>query len=225
MENASNALRIAGGVLIGILVLSLLVAGYYNIRSYMAVEQTEENQQQVANFNKQFDIYVKDVYGSDVLSLVNKALDYNIRETENKGYQRFDVQVTFKVDVLTDKIDNVKYGFKKSTTYSTKKNEVDDKKIINVINTLIEKKNFYGNKEYCNYPISQLALMRTDKLEETIKNENNTQKDKIRSYIVYYNDLYSTEKKIKSTIFRFVEAKYDSNTGRMTLIKYKYTGN
>lgn len=80
MENASKALIIAGGILIGILTISLF---YYMFnRVGQAVDSTSKNseQEELLEFNKGFEIYNKKImYGSDVISVINKAIDNNKR--------------------------------------------------------------------------------------------------------------------------------------------------
>lgn len=209
MENASNALRIAGGILIGVLLISLFVAFYYNIRSFMVRKENDRIVVQYEDFNKQFDVYAKDVYGSDVLSLTNKIQDYNMTEVGDKGYSRMDVAVTFYVDI-SSKVNGVDYGFKKGR-YTTIQIE-------NKMNTLQNTINFIGNKEYSGYKVSKLAYMRTIEQEQIIEKTKITEaKNNINNYII----LNSLEKTIKSTVFRFVKAEYDSNTGRFKLIEYK----
>ena len=214
MENASNALRIAGGVLIGVLVLTLLVAGYYNLRSYIVVEETEKNQGQVLEFNKQYYAYIKDVYGSEILSLANKTYDYNLREAQDKGYSRLDVYVTFTKNHYKT-YSGVAYGFKK------KKYTTDE--IVENMSLLTSKIEEFGNKKYNNYEISKLALMRTNEQEGILEKGTLTeaQKEAARKYINYYITLKSIETEIKSKVFQYIKVEYDNTTGRIKSLEYK----
>ena len=89
MENASKALIIAGGVLLAIMILALLV--------YMGTAMTDmaESQdrklaaQQLEEFNKSYLAYNKTrMYGTDVITVVNKAINHNknIGSTEIDPY-------------------------------------------------------------------------------------------------------------------------------------------
>jgi len=212
MENASYALRIAGGILIGVLVLSLLVAFYNNMRGYEKAKETEEYTQQVAEFNKQFAVYVKNLYGSDVLSLANKIIDYNRKETD-KGYANLSVKMTVKSN-LTVNIDGTQYGFKAGT--------YDTNQIYAIFDALKTKRENIGNiRKYGNEYISKIALKRNIEFDSFIKVNNLDDKvteiNKIREE---YNNIYSLEKKIKSTLFLYVKSSYDETTGRMTQIEY-----
>ena len=80
MENASKALLIAGGMLLTMLVLSLLVYAWGIFSEYQAAQDQIKETEVTAKFNEQFINYQReDLLGYDVLSLVNKVLDYNQR--------------------------------------------------------------------------------------------------------------------------------------------------
>lgn len=77
MENATKALVMAGGILIALMLLVLVV---YSVRQWGDAQEAqfqEENAQVVADFNKSYLSYEKTLYGSELLGLVNKMLDYN----------------------------------------------------------------------------------------------------------------------------------------------------
>lgn len=215
MENASKALNIAAGVLIGVLILSLLVFSYNQLR---ALRQAEENstskEQEVDKFNKQFDGYIKDVYGSDMLSVANKAQDYNNTQYEYKGYSRVEVIVTFTSNI-GEKINGTYYGFK------AKKYTTDD--IISNMVSLQSKTKEYGNKIYANYEVSELAYMTTAEKNQIFEKAK-LSKDKIESAnedIKWYSILKSDETKIKSKVFKYITSSYDNTTGRIKLLEYK----
>lgn len=113
MENASKALIIAGSVLISILVISLLVMFYNNIKDFMGTEHNVDISEQALEFNKQYDVYYRDnLYGSDILSVANKVNDYNIRQAEEQGYKEIEMTITFDSDI---KIRNQKDASKLET--------------------------------------------------------------------------------------------------------------
>ena len=79
MENASKALLIAAGILIGLILITMIIFGYNQISSYYTNREEVKQSEQLAEFNKQYIGYDReDVRGSDLLSLVNKIIDYNI---------------------------------------------------------------------------------------------------------------------------------------------------
>lgn len=87
MDNASYALYIAVGVLIAIAVLSLVLFGY---RRLAVLEQSQDEVIVVKNradFNKEYEAYEKTLmYGSDVLSCLNKAQNNNQKYVYNNYY-------------------------------------------------------------------------------------------------------------------------------------------
>lgn len=63
MENASKALLMAGGILIGILVLSLFVYEMQYVSSTSRIYEEEMARTQVLQFNRRFEIYTHDGKG------------------------------------------------------------------------------------------------------------------------------------------------------------------
>lgn len=99
MENATKALIIAGGMLIAMLIVGLLTWGYTQIRALQQANVTEEERQQVVDFNERFEAYNKKVVrGYQMISLSNLVYDTNSRYTEEVGY----TPVTIIVDGLSD---------------------------------------------------------------------------------------------------------------------------
>ena len=58
MENASKALMISAGVLVGILILSLGVSLYYSLGTYINANQERMNANELSQFNTQFIKYI-----------------------------------------------------------------------------------------------------------------------------------------------------------------------
>ena len=84
MENASKALIMAGGMLLAILIVSLLVYAWSLFSKYQSSQDDLVNIEDTAKFNEQFTNYQRDnVKGYDILSLANKVTDYNYRKSES----------------------------------------------------------------------------------------------------------------------------------------------
>ena len=129
-ENASKALKIAGEVLIGVLILSLIVVFYNNLSNYEKVKQEQEELKQSVSSNSDYEVFLKDIYGSQLFSLVNKINDNNKRKTEDKNFTKVTLQVEFKKDYKVRIGVTDYYIFKEKTTYSetqmkTKINEIE----------------------------------------------------------------------------------------------------
>lgn len=84
MENAAKALLIAGGVAIALIIISLLVYSADKITTMGEVEQREAEVKQLAEFNAEYEAYNKKLmYGAEVVSVINKAEDNNIKYADN----------------------------------------------------------------------------------------------------------------------------------------------
>ena len=78
MENASKALIIAGGVLLAIIILSVVI--YMSTSLTRIADQQDKNTlaKQITAFNKEYEAYNKKrMYGTDIITIVNKAIEHN----------------------------------------------------------------------------------------------------------------------------------------------------
>lgn len=108
MENATKALLMAAGILITIVVLSLAIFAYGRVSDYYQTKQRNLSQEQIAAFNNEFTVYNRDdVSGFEMVSLINKAIDFNQNEvfgasnTENdtaqtQGYTEMQIDVVIR---------------------------------------------------------------------------------------------------------------------------------
>lgn len=88
MDNASKALLMVGGVLIALLTLSLLVVMFGNINIMADAQEKKRETQELQKWNAEWESYNKRImYGSDVLTIVNKAADINNQYMEQPEYQ------------------------------------------------------------------------------------------------------------------------------------------
>ncbi len=85
MENASKALVIAGGILIALMILSILVYVFISISDFEGAQDRNTLTKQLDEFNKSYEAYNKSrMYGVDVISVVNKATENNEKYPEDK---------------------------------------------------------------------------------------------------------------------------------------------
>lgn len=117
MENASKALLMAGGVLIALLVIGALVLMFNQLSYYQKSENTSEKTQQLTEFNKEYLKYTyDDIKGYELISVVNKVIDYNIKENVGNS-----VDYTKKITVdINMKNFKSKYGVRNVTSLFTK---------------------------------------------------------------------------------------------------------
>ena len=96
MENASKALVMAGGILIALLVVGALMLMINQVSYYQKSETTSEKAQQQADFNKEYVQFTyDDVKGYELISLVNKVIDYNKKDAVGNS-----VDYTKKITVI-----------------------------------------------------------------------------------------------------------------------------
>ena len=209
MENASKALIIAGSVLVAIIVLSMLVAFFNNLRSLVGTEQSVEATEQAAEFNKQYDAYARAVYGSELLSIANKLNDYNKREADGEGYKKIELEVQINKDIDQE-------YFKKGTFNSNE--------LINKFKEVEEKINTIGNEAITSSTntkvsrkVSKLATMRTADIEAL-----GIEKTKYQTKVNEYNTYKTLLSQVKATPFKYVNFEYDKNNGRITKMIYSY---
>lgn len=108
MENASRALVIAGGVLLAIIIISVVVFAYRGITNLQKEKDVNLSSEQVSKINEQIEKYTKKsvIYGSEVLSICNAIEDYRRKYPTTEGYQPITVDITIK-----NGYDNVKKFF------------------------------------------------------------------------------------------------------------------
>lgn len=119
MENASKALLIAAGILIGIIIITIIVYGYNQISSYYNTKEQAIETEQLVAFNKQFIGYNRDnVRGSDLLSLVNKIIDYNVEKMNYVNDEKIEILII--IPKMPDE-SNKDFYYKYDTNYASKK--------------------------------------------------------------------------------------------------------
>ena len=99
MENATKALGIAGGILLALLVVGLIVFGWNRITGYQTEQEKVAKLAQTADFNKEFESYNKSVIrGYQLVSLANLANDTNTRYSSIDGFTPISAYVMLCID-------------------------------------------------------------------------------------------------------------------------------
>lgn len=93
MENASKALMFAGTILITLMVISAVVFMYRDLTSVKRQESENQKVEEIAEFNKSFESYEKDLKGAQIFSLANKITDYNNKYAGKDGYKQITLTV------------------------------------------------------------------------------------------------------------------------------------
>lgn len=108
MENASRALVIAGGVLLSLIIIGVVMFAYRGITSLQKEKDISLSNEQVSKINEQIEKYTKKsvIYGSEVLSICNAIEDYSRKYPESEG-------ISAKIKIKADgKDNNIKECFK-----------------------------------------------------------------------------------------------------------------
>ena len=221
MENASKALIMAGGVLISLMVIGLLVLFYNNLSGMQKIKTDSETEQQAAEFNKQYDVYARDVYGSEILSIANKIADYNKREADNKGYTPIDLEVTFTKG-LSERyfVENKVYSAKDLYDITANKSAKNPICLEEYVKQLGNKTVYSRINSSISRQIKKIATMRTNDLQ-ALGIEEADYKDNLSEYNQYKNLLTQ----MKETVFKYVKFDYDENNGRIKKMIYKSVAN
>lgn len=108
MENASKALIIAGGILLALLTLAILMFTWRTMGDTVKADDTQKNIEQITKFNAQYTSYQKRaLYGADVASVINKVNDNNKEYADNPDYKII-WEFELKEEVITEiKVDGI----------------------------------------------------------------------------------------------------------------------
>ena len=101
MENATKALTMAAGVLIAIMVIALIYLLIDNISETSEQDEQALKAQQTAEFNRAYESYDKPwMRGTEVISVINKAVDNNLRYSGDEQYQiRIEIELAAEIEV------------------------------------------------------------------------------------------------------------------------------
>lgn len=159
MENATKALLIAAGILFAVMIMSLLLVGYNQISSYYSAQHEEQQIKQLADYNKIFQNYNrKKIRGNEMISLMNRVIDYNERQAydESKQYTR----MQFTIEIGENYLDAFKYQkdikdsiFKGITrgvgniTNILGNNRIEDNNLVRITGVVDDLKKIDGNSE------------------------------------------------------------------------------
>lgn len=205
MENASKALMFAGTILITLMVISAVVFMYRDLTSVKRQESENQKVEEIAEFNKSFESYEKDLKGAQIFSLANKITDYNNKYAGNDGYGA----ITLTVNVGS-KENNDEY-------YTKLQSEIDvmikDKYISsNYLEALHEAKENENNRD----------KKTKEKAEETIEDLKKKLGNKYNNAYGNVNndwEKYNEYKAIKNKTFQSNGVTYYSN-GRIRSMTY-----
>ena len=203
MENASKALAMAGGLLLAIIIIAVLMYVVQNTASLKKAEEDKEIAEQITKFNMEYESYEKTLLrGTELVTLINKAIANNKKyEDSDKVY---DIDIHFKLKTpIKETIVTVEEGKKKNTEEKVTFGEAKTYKLID---------NNRSNR--INAHISQ--FMNIGALNSTDAYEIINYKD-----IDNYQMVYSGFTDFKRKIFKCTKIEYSNVTGRVNLLEFE----
>lgn len=244
MENASKALLMAASVLIALVIIGAFMLMMSNLTDYQDKSYQSTADAQTTEFNNQYITYAKDdVRGSDMISLMNKVVDYNNRKTA-EGYTEMQINITISSDIRKNLTYDGKNRLVTANTYT--EDTIDDivgqpTSITNSISggKIRDIENKYQQK-YANQLSSEISNIETilkDKTLDTTSKKNQAfdqEKWLPKNAETYggvnqiYQDalVYYEYVQFKRTNFKCITngTKYDTNTGRIIKMEFECTG-
>lgn len=210
MENASKALVMAGSILLSLLVIGSLVFLYRDLSSIEVAKEESKKNMQITEYNKPYLAYEKELYGSELLSLINKVLDYDNKiDKEQSGYTKMSISLKVSrnygsfITINTYKIDNGNNIFK------------------NKLDSIESIKTTYKGDKFLERLSAALGSNNETEFQKVLKDEvkitiNSANLEKAKKDVALYSD-YIDFKRMK---FTHLETTYDIN-GRIQQMSYE----
>lgn len=126
MENSVDALQIAGGLLIAVLLITLIVFVFRSVSNMENTKRDLEVSQESAEFNKKFLAFDKSsMYGTDVISVLGMAISNNKIQNQQlmanpDGKYNKNVQYSMNIEI---KVKNTVQSKVTKTAYIVQKDE------------------------------------------------------------------------------------------------------
>ena len=208
MENASKALMFAGTILITLMVISAVVFMYRDLTSVKRQESENQKVEEIAEFNKSFESYEKDLKGAQIFSLANKITDYNTKYVQNmdEGYEA----ITLNVKVGSE-TKNAQYYTNLQTSVDTIMKTYQSSNYLEALHDAYEKQSDAGATQQ----EKEKASTTIDEIKKKIGNVANNETD-INKKFKTYNEY----KAIKNKTFKSEGVTYYSN-GRIQSMTYR----
>ncbi len=205
MENASKALIMAGSVLIAIIIIALLYSFITTLSANAEAEDLQTLAEQTEAFNKEYEAFEKKLLrGTDLITVINKAIANNKKYEDQDNVYDVDVKFTLKTAVS-----KVTVSYVNGKQQKTK-----------------EEKEFEPGTEYSLIDNTQKDRI-NKKLYEFMSFGTQTTTD---SYMLIdydgendtdYQKIYDNFTVFKRKLFRCTKIEYSTETGRVNLLVFE----
>lgn len=184
MENSAKAIIIAGGMFILIMVITLLVIFGRSLSSYMQDQHDKEMVKQITEFNNKFANYQgTELRGNELISVLNRVIDYNALEAGEYGYDPVLVEIDLvdrnaldSVIKFNSKDENFLFKKNVSKIKNSKDSDNELKTISQKGTTILSK---YSDKE--KYPDNYIPRLTDTKLQKLSAEISNIAQEKDNS--------------------------------------------
>lgn len=246
MENASKALIMAGGMLLAILIVSLLIYAWSLFSKYQSSNDSLSEIEDTAKFNEQFANYDrKGIQGYEILSLVNKVTDYNYRKSSasgaksNEKYTPVTIYINFVNNNNRKKLTQ-DGGNNKLFTASTYIINATRSPFDTIVNSMTTIENEWGNSDSATKVAKGIGTIFLNNSASDDAKINAVKKFSNLSYKNYpltlggYNSMITNEKEkaykyyeymqFKRSLFNSVtnQIEYDNSSGRITKMVFNF---
>lgn len=243
MENASKALIMAASVLIAIVIISAFILMMSNLTSYQEASYKSNLSAQIAEFNSQYTTYDRsNIRGSDMISLMNKVVDYNTRYTNEEGFTKMLITIDmngYNENLSFDNVNRIvtknKYTQDQIAEIVGQPSSVTDGITTGEIRRIEQK---YEQK-YCNQLASEIStiddIVNNNRLSQSEKNKTFNDEKILPKDVTTYTGGLSKVYEDALKYYEYVQFKrayfdcvgnpeYDKNTGRILKMEFKCTG-
>lgn len=122
MENATKALLIAGGILLALITLSILVYSYNQLNWFQNLNKDSKEVELTEKYNAEYEVYNKKImYGTELISIINKANSHNeTRGIEKEPENDYYIDVEFELQnalVSKFRLNKRTYSIKNDNAY------------------------------------------------------------------------------------------------------------
>lgn len=210
MENASKALLIAGGILLALMTLSLIVYVSTSTTRMAEAQDAKKASEELAAFNASYEAYNKTrMYGTDVITVVNKAINYNGKLDNSQKNEA----ITIKVEV-TENFAATKQIIEEYADNTVKKGDVTE-----IGEYSLYAKN--GSKTVTvdfdtKYSDDVVKFFQKQETEDSIEIIKSTKDGYVKKQITY-----SALANFKRAIFTCKECKDTNSDGRIDYMKFE----
>lgn len=213
MENASKALLIAGGILLALMTLSLIVYVSTSTTRMVEAQDAKKAAEELAAFNASYEAYNKTrMYGTDVITVINKAIDYNGKLDDSQKNEAITIEVTVTENFVATEQTIKEYADNRVEKGEVK--EVGEYSLYEKNGSKTVKVDFYT--EYSNDVVKFFQKQETEDSIEIIKSTNNGYVEKIIKY--------SALAIFKRAIFTCTDCKDENGDGRIDYMRFKQYG-